>query len=139
VALDKNNRAEGTLYYDDETSYDYQEQELYDYLHFEFMNGVLAVHPRKQNYKQIGFERIYFAGIEATPKEASFFCGTDSKSYTLEIKEDQNAFYVDVTGIECDYNWSITLGDEISGSTKNILGGTMIIILGMLHVIKFIL
>lgn len=134
VALDKNKTADGTLYYDDETSYDYQQMELYDYIHFHFTNNVLDVHPVKQNYKQIKFEKIHFAGLEGTPKQISLFCGSSNESTNLEIKSEGNLIYVDVKGIECGYNWSITLKSK---SARNILANALMIVMGIIHAVKY--
>lgn len=142
VAVDKNNRAEGTLYYDDETSYDYQHINLFDYLHFDYNNGTLTVHPRTENYKQVTFERIYFAGVDETPNDVLFICG--EKKTHVDTKTDSsmtgNAFYVDIQGIECDYNWSIELHEhEHDGSMKNVLGGALVMVIGWIHFMRYFL
>lgn len=137
VALDKNALAEGTLYYDDETSFDYRKNDTFDYIHFQFNETSLDAHPMMENYKKIKFDKIFIAGMENTPNSATFTCRTTNvitQIANIEV-DSEHLLHVDIAAIECDYSWTLRL----NGAGRNILGGSLLILAAMVHVFKHFL
>lgn len=109
VCLDKSSHAKGTLYIDDEKSFDYR-QGKYNYLEFEYKNNVLtsrsidetSTYPTKS-----WLERVTIAGLSKTPKSATL--KTESQTVTLEVLVDGNLVVIRRPGISMLEKWSITL------------------------------
>lgn len=141
VAVDKQSSAEGTLYNDDEISFEYRDKNSFDYLHFQFSDGSLAVHPMMENYNRTKFDKIYFAGLQYTPPSATFICRATNSSTELDSKfihanETQQFFHIDIASFECDdYSWTLRL----NGSMRSAVGGGVLAIAMIFHIVKHFL
>lgn len=135
VALDKEEMAEGTLYYDDETSFDYRENNIFDYIHFQFNISELEAHPMMENYEKIKFDKIFIAGMKSTPNSATFMCrSTNTTTQIANIQVDsEHLLHVDIAAMECDYSWTL----KLNGSGRSILGGSLIIFAAIVHVLTY--
>lgn len=109
VCLDKSTEAKGTLYIDDEKSFDYREGK-YLYLEFEFKNNVLtsrsidetSTYPTKS-----WLERVKLAGLTKTPKSATL--KTATQTITLEVLLEGNLVVIRKPSVSMLDKWSITL------------------------------
>lgn len=133
VTLNQASDAEGTLYYDDETSFNYREKNDFDYLHFKFTNNTIESHPIMENYKKIKFEKIFFAGLSEEPKSATFMCRSSSISTKLNSSkihiDSEYLLHVDIAEMNCDYSWSL----QLNGAMRNILGSGLIVVVALIH------
>lgn len=110
VAVDKNALAKGTLYIDDETSFEYRSGK-YLYLEFEFKDNVLsskkidatATYPTKS-----WLERVVLVGLAKTPKSATLH-QSNGESSTLEVYQEGGAAIVRKPGVSMLDSWSIKL------------------------------
>lgn len=109
VCLDKSSEAKGTLYIDDEKSFDYR-QGKYNYLEFEFKDNVLSsrsVDDKSSFPTKSWLERVRLAGLSKTPKSATL--KTQSKTETLEVLVEGNLVVIRKPGVSMLDKWSITL------------------------------
>lgn len=109
VCLDKSLEAKGTLYIDDEKSFDYR-QGKYVYLEFEFKNNVLTSRSidEKSTYPtKTWLERVKLAGLSKTPKSATL--KTESQAVALEVLLEGNLVVIRKPGVSMLDKWSITL------------------------------
>ena len=109
VCLDRNGHAKGTLYIDDEKSYDYRDSK-YLYLEFEFKNNRLQAKYIDENasYRTKSWlERVVIVGLDKTPKSATLQSGTVTER--LDILNEKNSFIVRKPGVSMLDKWSITL------------------------------
>lgn len=128
VAIDKSQRAEGTLYYDDETSFDYREKNTFDYLNFKF-TGSLSVEVMFDNFKGIKFSEIFIAGMIKNPESGEFRCKSNNITTILDSSKihalSEHLLHIDISSMECDYDWEI----YFNGSRRNILSGILVFII----------
>lgn len=109
VCLDKSSEAKGTLYIDDEKSFDYR-QGKFVYLEFEFKNNVLSSRSidEKSTYPTKSWlERVKLAGLTKTPKSATL--KTETQTVTLEVLLEGNLVVIRKPGVSMLDKWSITL------------------------------
>lgn len=109
VCLDQSGRAKGTLYIDDEESFDYR-QGKYAYIQFEFKDGVLlSSHIDEAKYATKSWlERVVVVGLDRVPSSAtlsSLNLGTSQ----LDVTRDEHAFVIRKPGISILEKFSITL------------------------------
>ncbi|CRK87777.1 CLUMA_CG001536, isoform A [Clunio marinus] len=112
VAVDENNTAKGTLYIDDEKTFEYR-QGKYLYLDFEFKDGVLSSRYIDETAKfstKTWLERVVIVGLNKTPTSATLRT-SDNKSTQLEIIDvKKTSFVIRKPGVSMmDNTWSITL------------------------------
>lgn len=110
VCLDRTNRAEGTVYLDDEKSYDYRNAK-YDYLRVVFENNKLSssfIDEGVSYATEAWIERIVIAGLERAPKSATLTTATGAP-VELDVLKQDNAFVVRKPGVNVATTWSITL------------------------------
>lgn len=111
VTLDAAKQAKGTLYIDDEKSFEYK-QGKYLYLEFEFKDGVLSSKFIDESAKfttRTWLERVVIAGLDKIPKSATLRT-TDGQSAQLEIIEAKaSSFVIRKPGVSMMDKWSITL------------------------------
>lgn len=111
VAVDKNGVAKGTLYIDDETSFEYLSGK-YLYLEFEFKDGVLssrkidttASYPTKS-----WLERVVLVGLPKAPKSATQHLSSGESSELDVYADEGGAFVVRKPGASMQDSWSIKL------------------------------
>ncbi|XP_055586088.1 neutral alpha-glucosidase AB isoform X2 [Uranotaenia lowii] len=111
VAVDKNGYAKGTLYIDDEASFEYRSGK-YLYLEFEFKDGVLsskkidttATYPTKS-----WLERVILVGLPKAPKSATIHLAGGATSTELEVNAENGASVVRKPGASMLDSWSIKL------------------------------
>ncbi|XP_041765356.1 neutral alpha-glucosidase AB [Anopheles merus] len=112
VALDREGRAKGTLYIDDEESYEYRHGH-YLYLEFEFRDGVLS--SRKidttASYKtDTWLERVVIAGLGKQPTAATLYTdASGAASGRLHLERDGDVVTVRKPGVSMRDAWSIRL------------------------------
>lgn len=117
IALDDKGEAEGTLFIDDEQSYQYRHGS-YLYLKFEFRNNTLASRliDNDVSYStkvQVG--RILIAGIDKVPEYAVI----DGRSERFDvITTSEKYFAIEMANLSMKEQWTITL---LNGSGKNVL------------------
>lgn len=109
VCLDESKSASGTLYLDDEHSYEYRNGK-HIYLKLEFNQDLLtsqsidehATYPSKA-----WVERVIIAGLNKVPTSATLVSA--SNQITLEIIEKPNVVIIRKPGVSITENWSIKL------------------------------
>ncbi|XP_055843079.1 neutral alpha-glucosidase AB-like [Episyrphus balteatus] len=108
VCLDKNGSSKGTLYIDDEKSYDYR-QGKYIYEQFEFSgNSLKNSFITTPDYKTAStLERVIIAGLEKTPKSATI--KYDGKTEELKVIAHEQAIAVEKPGINIAKEFVIEL------------------------------
>lgn len=109
VTLDSKGQAEGTLYLDDEKSYNYRKGEFV-YVNFKFSNNQLVnTFIRPPNFKtKAWIEKIIVAGLKVVPISAKIV--VDDISNDLEVhKYGQLAYAIRKPGVSITKDFSITL------------------------------
>lgn len=112
VAVDKELRAHGTLFIDDEKSYDYRDSSKYLYLQFDFVEDRLT---NRKVDRDADFEtmsklgKVVIAGVAEIPSYATLTI-PGGQSKRLEITEfTQNYFVIDNPDVSFRDEWSIIL------------------------------
>ncbi|KAG5671217.1 hypothetical protein PVAND_001426 [Polypedilum vanderplanki] len=120
IAVDKDGKAQGNVYFDDETSFGYRNGE-FKLINFNFENKTLTV--TENNFKSdkihsSNIERVYIAGIKEL-KTAKQSCKDNNKRDFSVVEIHEEFFYIDVSGNEekCENSWTLTL----NGSNKNFI------------------
>lgn len=130
VAVDKNKKAKGTLYIDDEKSFEYRKGQ-YLYLEFEFTDNVLSskwveiieVKNKLYNFPIINrfiddsatyatktwLERVVIVGLDKIPKEATLHTSNGQSTKLEIIEKNSNSFVVRKPAVSMLDRWSITL------------------------------
>ena len=133
VTLDKQQHAHGTLFIDDEKSFDYRRGK-YLYINFEFHNSKLSLEfIDNANYTtRSKLERVVVAGLDYIPKTA-ILESNDGKITNLEI-EDATAvtFVIKASDVSLMNEWTIT----VSAAVHNILCGSLLIAILMIHFVR---
>ncbi|XP_055303269.1 neutral alpha-glucosidase AB-like, partial [Sitodiplosis mosellana] len=109
VCLDRFKEANGTLYEDDEESYDYRNGK-YVYSQIEFKSNVLSsklIDPTATFETLAWIERVVIAGLDKAPKSATL--STASKRVSLDVVEHQRAYSVRNLAVNIAEEWEITL------------------------------
>ncbi|XP_058442843.1 neutral alpha-glucosidase AB [Malaya genurostris] len=110
VALDKTAMAKGTLYIDDETSFEYRSGK-YLYLEFEFHFDVLSskkIDTFASYATKSWLERVVFVGLAKSPKSATLHL-SNGESSTLDVYAEDGAIVVRKPGVSVLDSWSIKL------------------------------
>jgi mannosyl-oligosaccharide alpha-1,3-glucosidase len=135
VALDKNQHAHGTLYVDDEKSFDYRRGK-YLYINFEFHGGKLTNHfVDPANFTTSNkIEKIVVAGLKFVAKSATI--EKDGKTSNLEIESASEAFAViKASDAMLTSEWTIT----VSGAIQNLLCGGLLAAVLVIHAVKHLM
>lgn len=111
ITLDRSKQAKGTLYADDEKSYEYRSGK-YIYANIEFKNNVITsrfIDSSATYETPEWFERIIVVGLGKIPQSATLL--TESANRTLEIVNHSNpaAFVIHKPAMSLMENWEITL------------------------------
>lgn len=137
VAVNNENKASGTLYIDDEKSYEYR-QGHYIYLRFELADRILT---SKYVDQQMGFltksslGRIVVAGLRNTPSYATIQT-SDGNEKRLEITEvSERYFEIEASNANLTLEWSITFNNAMQ---KKILA-SVVLMTALLHVFQYYL
>ena len=133
VALDKQRHAHGTVFIDDEKSFDYRRGK-YLYINFEFHDSKLSLQfIDNANYTTNSkLEKVVVAGLEYIPKTATLQ-SKDGTMTNLEIKEaDDVSFVIKASDVSLMNEWTIT----VSGAVHNILCGSLLVTVMMAHFIR---
>ncbi|XP_055683933.1 neutral alpha-glucosidase AB [Lutzomyia longipalpis] len=110
VALDKEHSARGTLYVDDEKTFEYRKGK-YIYLNLEFKDNVISCrkNDEKANYDTKSWvERIVIVGLEHVPKSATLNVSGEP-SVTLEVYKHGESVVVRKPKVVLSRKWSIQL------------------------------
>ncbi|CAD7091219.1 unnamed protein product [Hermetia illucens] len=110
VCLDANQSAKGTLYIDDEKSFEYRKGQ-YLYIEYEFKNGVFKnrfIDNKSKYSPRSWLERIVIVGLEKVPKSAKLKA-SKSDAADLEVLPQGNAYVIRKPGIGMAEDFSITL------------------------------
>lgn len=107
VCLDQNNEATGTLYTDDEKSFEYR-QGNYIYQEVSFKNNVLSnKFFEKPTYQsQSWLERVIIAGLNRVPKSATL---VGSQQPELTVITQDNVVIIRKPGVRMNELWKIQL------------------------------
>lgn len=109
VCLNKFKEANGTLYADDEQSFEYRKGK-YIYLHIEFKNNVLTsklIDPNATFETLAWIERVVIAGLDKIPQSATL--STGSKRVPLDVIKNERAFTIRKPGVSIAEAFEITL------------------------------
>lgn len=109
VCLDRSNEANGTLYSDDETSYEYRTGK-HIYTQLEFKNHVLSsslIDPNATYDTLAWIERVVIAGSDKIPHSATL--KTASKRVQLDVIESGTTLTIRKPGVSIAEPWEITL------------------------------
>ncbi|KAH8416821.1 hypothetical protein KR222_005999, partial [Zaprionus bogoriensis] len=108
ICLDRQGKAAGTLYLDDEKSYDYRDGQ-YVYVNFEFGENQLTNRfIGKPKYKsETWIERIVIAGLNRNPSSATII--VNGVSQQLEIEQHDSRIVVRKPGVKLDVDFSLKL------------------------------
>ncbi|XP_058812455.1 neutral alpha-glucosidase AB isoform X2 [Topomyia yanbarensis] len=110
VALDKNGISKGTLYIDDETSFEYRSGK-YLYLEFELKDGVLSskkIDTTATYVTKSWLERVVLVGLAKVPKSATLHL-SNGESLALDVYVEEGAVVVRKPGVSMLDSWSIKL------------------------------
>lgn len=116
VCLDRGQYADGTLYIDDEKSFEYRNG-AYAYLALKYENNILSSRHIDHNNKSVyptksWLERVRIAGLKNVPKSATLTInrdGTAKKAIQLDVIAEDNSIVIRKPGINILEKWSITL------------------------------
>ncbi|XP_037807600.1 neutral alpha-glucosidase AB [Lucilia sericata] len=108
VCLDRNGKAEGTLYLDDEKSFDYR-QGKYVYVNYKFDGSKLTNHfVQAPNYDSKSWiERIVIAGLERQPKSATI--NVDGATQELEVLPYEKGYAIRKPAVAIHKDFEIKL------------------------------
>lgn len=110
VCLDKNKEATGTVYSDDEKSYEYRSGN-YIYAKLEFNNMTLKykfVDPNATFDTLAWIERIVVAGLDRTPSTAILTTGTKRSPLEIITDSSTNSFTIRKPTVSISEPWEIT-------------------------------
>ncbi|CRL04690.1 CLUMA_CG017754, isoform A [Clunio marinus] len=141
VALDRNNEATGTLYIDDEKSFNYHHGE-YLYLRFTFSDNSLSSHHIDDHAhfeSSNKLARVCIADLNPRPLSATY---TNARNETRELDvsypDDVLYLVIETTDISLNDEWTIKLNYE-SGAKQNIICGGLLIFVLVLQFGKHLL
>eukprot|EP00099_Drosophila_melanogaster_P024123 NP_652145.1 glucosidase 2 alpha subunit, isoform B [Drosophila melanogaster] len=108
ICLDRQGKASGSLYLDDEKSYAYRQGQRihvnYEFAHDQLVNSFVG----KPKYKTLAWiERIVIAGLEKVPSSASIT--VNGVSQQLEVLHHDNTVVVRKPGVKMDVDFAIKL------------------------------
>lgn len=108
ICLDRQGKAAGTLYLDDEKSYAYRDGQLI-YVNFEFDDNQLTNRfIGKPKYKSESWiERIVIAGLDRVPTSATIL--VNGASQQLEVDNRDSAITIRKPGIKMNVDFSLKL------------------------------
>ncbi|EDV47634.1 neutral alpha-glucosidase AB [Drosophila erecta] len=108
ICLDRQGKASGTLYLDDEKSYAYR-QGQHIHVNYEFANHQLVnSFVGKPKYKTLAWiERIVIAGLEKVPSSASIT--VNGVTQQLEVLQHDHSVVVRKPGVKMDVDFAIKL------------------------------
>lgn len=108
ICLDRQGKAAGTLYLDDEKSYAYRDGQLI-YVNFEFDDNQLTNRfIGKPKYKSESWiERIVIAGLDRVPTSATIL--VNGASQQLEVDHRDSAITIRKPGIKMNVDFSLKL------------------------------
>lgn len=109
VCLDRANHAKGTLYIDDEKSFEYHNGK-YIYLSFEFDGTTLTskyIDSQAKYDTQSWLERVQLIGLDRVPKSATL--KVDNQNVALDVLQDGPVTIIRKPAVSMVKEWSITL------------------------------
>lgn len=136
VAVDEAEKANGTLFVDNETNFDYRRSK-YIYLQLSLADGILTSRLIDENN---GYEtncqvdRILFAGFKEVPEIASIETVSGERSLDI-VNVTETSFVIENVAVNLGEEWTIVF----SASMHNIVCGTLLIGAFLLHFLKHIL
>jgi mannosyl-oligosaccharide alpha-1,3-glucosidase len=134
IALDKRQHAHGTLYIDDEKSFDYRRGK-YLYINFEFHDGKLTNHfidPANFTTRS-KIEKIVIAGFKSSTPEKATLESFDGKETDLEIESSSElSFVIKTSDLTLMNEWTIT----VSGAIQSLICVSLLALVLMVHTAK---
>ncbi|XP_031633409.1 neutral alpha-glucosidase AB-like [Contarinia nasturtii] len=121
VCLNKFKEANGTLYADDERSYEYRNGK-YIYAHIEFKENILSsksIDPSAAFDSFLSIERVVIAGFDTAPKTATY--STASKRVILDVIKDKNSYTIHNPGVNIAEDWTIVFNSSSRHSSSFIV------------------
>lgn len=125
VAVDNNKQASGTLFIDDEESYEYRNGN-YLYLNLSFANDILTnkfIDDYATYNTIVELERVVVAGLSKIPSYATLKLSDGTTSRLEIINVTDNSFAFAATGAKMMEEWEIAL----SGVSKAIISTALIL------------
>jgi len=111
IALNKEERATGALYVDDEETYNF-EKGRYSFKRFEYKDNELSIKNITENYQHINeIEKIVITGISRGPKEIMFtkINKKGQKKLDFEFDKDEMILTIFRMKVGLDEEWKIKL------------------------------
>ena len=111
VALDKSNKAKGSLYIDDGKSYNYRTKEEFVLIEFTFENDKLTGHlVSKPGYEcKSWLERVVIMGYDKPAKQAKIVSPTTGEETLKTSWTDNKVLTVRRPGVNICADWELTL------------------------------
>lgn len=116
VALDNSQQASGTLYMDDEKTFDYQKKGLFRLQQFKWSNNVLSAaasatsSPANNEYSPRNtLERVIVVGLNTPPKSVSVTDGQGSRDIMFEYDAQTSKIILRKPDVQMASEWSIKL------------------------------
>ncbi|XP_031625087.1 neutral alpha-glucosidase AB-like isoform X1 [Contarinia nasturtii] len=109
VCLDRYQEANGTLYADDEQSFEYRNGK-YIYVQIEFKKNVLSskrIDPSAKFDTQVSIERVVITGLDKAPQSATL--STSSNNVALEVIKNENSYSISKATVNIADEWKIIL------------------------------
>lgn len=138
VAADAANAAEGTLFIDDEQSFDYRTGK-YLYLKFELKNKILTnkfVESTAKYDAKSTIDKITFAGLTEVPEYATLKAA-DGKETRLDITKDAatpNFFRIEKLTLPVTEEWSL----ELNGVGQKVASLGLLLAALIVHLFKYL-
>lgn len=135
LAVDNEKKATGTLYIDDEISYEYRRGH-YIYLRFDFIDGTLTskyVDEQMDFLTQSNLGRIVVAGLHYIPAYATIQTSNGDARRLEVIEASERYFEIEASNTSLALEWTITFNNAMQ---KQIMSYAVLITL-LLHVIQY--
>lgn len=157
VAVDADEMATGTLYIDDEMSYDYRRGK-YLYMRFELKNSTITCQLIDQDAKyetKSVLDRILIAGLDETPTHATLTSGGRTKRLEIVTATD-NCFVIEKAEVNMGEEWTIALDFSLppsdttnttdtsttsttpDGATQNVVSIILLLVLMILNLSRIL-
>lgn len=136
VALDANQNAHGSLYLDDEMSFDYRRGKFL-YLQFDFSNDILQ-HQNIENATFIAknkLDKVIIAGRLEKPSSASLVKVSSGETRKIDIENYETYFILKNFDVDIMDNWKI----EINASQHVHICGSLLFLVLVFHALKYLI
>lgn len=131
ITVDAAKSAKGTLYIDDEKSYDYR-RGAYNYMQIELNdNKLTSKHvDNNTNYQtKCQLRRVLIAGLGEVPTRVTLEKANGETAQLEIVKIDDAYFWIENPNVNLSEEWTITL----SGAGTNVLGLSLMLVMLLIH------